>query len=193
MKSTLKKNEIEEKMQEIKLKETQINERISKLKNKGEIYKTQIHDCFEEIIQIAKKRKQLLIDQINQIISNQIQQCFGHIQHLQTCYQNLLAYSKKIEEMWNDNKFQLKEREEQIVKQSNVLLQQYIQLHYNYNDHISRHHCHVYFQKQSIIQELNQFGYVTDKYKRLCHLTTQVKTKTPQSITIVWKKHRTRK
>jgi len=124
-----------------------------------------------------------LIDRVHQFISNQIQLFLDHIQHLNLYYQNLFAYNEKIEKMWRDNTLELKEREEQIVKESDAHIQQFNQL--NYKSDIPRHLCLVNFEMQPIIHEFNQFGCVADK--RLCHLATQVKTKTFESVTIVWK------
>jgi len=84
--------------------------------------------------------------------------------------------------MWKENTLQLKEREEQIIKQSNLLIQQYTQ--FNSKSHLFRHPCSVYFQNQPLIQEFNQFGNVTDK--RMCNLEIKVKAKTFRNVTIEW-------
>jgi len=173
---------MEKKMEEIKQKENEVNKWISTLKMRGENYKSQINENFEVIIKIINARKQLLFDRVNHIISFQTQQCLDHIKQLQTCYQNFFAYSKKVEEMWKENTLELKEREEQIIKQTNLLTQKYDQ--FNSNSSIFRHPCYVYFQNQSLIQELNQFENVTDK--RMCQLEIKVKAKTFRNVTIEW-------
>ncbi|ETO23134.1 hypothetical protein RFI_14052, partial [Reticulomyxa filosa] len=82
-----KKKELEKKMEEIKEKESDCNEWIKTLKQNSEKTKKEINKMMDEMIANVNKRRNILINRVDIILSEKIQQRSPHIRFLQDSFQ----------------------------------------------------------------------------------------------------------